>query len=450
VYVSPIEGEVEEFFHMLTQRDHYPPNEIQVYAGDFNAHVAEELEQHITIQERSNIPVRVGGCHRRHLPSPPDAAPITRARVSSQQRGRLLLRMQNTTSFLILNGRFESPDDPIPYTLQRQDEATTNDYNLIAKQFFSKVKTCYVISRPSRTLRSQPGPPTDHNPIVLHLSLLSKSGTPAPSATAVLPELPPRTQFHSSKLKDPVTRKKFSEALKDQSTKAQPAFRAPKISLQQGTINPTQYAKNVNTIIVSALQVTAHENLGTTAFRCKNAQKEHVAQRGHTDNGSYSCTDKRIKEKQTSTQTLRNKVRQARKESAPSNVIADLGKSHAKEKHELWKLQHQARQKTVTDAIESSVPNAGQQKSPTHSMWDLLLRYKTDHVQSNLPTQTHDNSSPDARIWKLGPLIIIDLPFGFPINNIISTRPTYSRPSGVAPVQVCPRTPSLETCTVPL
>jgi len=102
VYVSPSEGEVKKFFHMLTQQDHYPPNEIHVYAGDFNAHVAEELEQHITIQERSTIPLRVGDCHRRHLPSSPDAAPITRARLSSQQRGRLLLRLLNTTSFLIL------------------------------------------------------------------------------------------------------------------------------------------------------------------------------------------------------------------------------------------------------------------------------------------------------------------------------------------------------------
>ena len=117
--------------------------------------------------------------------------------------------MPNTTSFLILNGRFETPDDPIPYTLQRQDEATINNYNLIAKQHFSKAKTCYVIPRPSRALRSQPGPPTDHNPVVLHFSLSSKSGNQAPSATVVLPELPTRTQFHSSKLKDPVMRKKI-------------------------------------------------------------------------------------------------------------------------------------------------------------------------------------------------------------------------------------------------
>jgi len=100
--------------------------------------------------------------HQPQLPSQTHASP---------QRGRLLLRMLNTTSFLILNCRFEGADDPIPFTLQRQDEATINDFNLVAKQHFPKVKTCYVIPRPSRSFRSKSGPPTDHNPIVLHLSL---------------------------------------------------------------------------------------------------------------------------------------------------------------------------------------------------------------------------------------------------------------------------------------
>jgi len=119
------------FFYTLTQQDHYPPHKIHVYAGDFNAHIAEELEQYITLQERSTIPSRVGDCRRQHIPSPPDAAAITHAGISSQQRGRLLLRTLITTS-LILSGRFETADEPIPYTLQRQDEATINDYNLIA------------------------------------------------------------------------------------------------------------------------------------------------------------------------------------------------------------------------------------------------------------------------------------------------------------------------------
>ena len=385
MYVSPSEGEVEKFFHKLTQQDQYPPNKIHVYTGDFNAHVAEELEQHITIQERSTIPVRAGDCHRRHLPSPPEAAPITRARVSSQQRGRLLLRMLNTTSFLISNGRFETPDDPIFYKLQCQDEATINDHNLIAKQHFSKVKTCYMIPRPSRTHRSQPSPPTDHNPIVLHLSLLSKSAAQAPIATAILPELSPRTQFHSSKLMDPATREKFSDALGDQSTKANLQ------SVHCRSVSNKESSTPLSTLTTSTPLLCLLCKSQHTRSNSKNAQKEHVAQRGHVDNGSYSSTDKHIKAKQTSTQTLKHKLRQAREESAPPNVIADLGKSHAKGKHELRKLQHQARQKTVTDANESSVPTANQQKSQTYSVWDMLRRYKTDHVQSNLPTQTHDN-----------------------------------------------------------
>jgi len=239
VYVSPSEGEIEEFFHNLTQQNHYPVDDIYIYAGDFNAHVADETETHITMQEQHTIPSRVGDCHKRHMPSPPAAAPNTSTRISSPQRGRLLLRVLNTTSFLILNSRFEGVDDPIPYTLQRQDEATINDYNLIAKQYFSKVKTCYVIPRPSRSLRSKSGPPTDHNPIVLHLSLLAKSTAQCTANIPIAQELPPRTQFHSSKLKDPAVREKFSRALKDQADKAEQAIQTLKNSLQQGSINTT-------------------------------------------------------------------------------------------------------------------------------------------------------------------------------------------------------------------
>jgi len=173
------------------------------------------------MQERHTIPSRVGNCHKRRMTSPPAAAPITSTCISSTQRGRLILRMLNTTSFLILNGRFEGDDDPIPYTLQRQDESTINDDNLIAKQHFSKVKTCYVIPRPSRSLRSKSEPPTDHHPIVLQLSLLAKSAAQSTANSPKAQELPPRTQFHSSKLKDPAVREKFSHALEDQADKAE-------------------------------------------------------------------------------------------------------------------------------------------------------------------------------------------------------------------------------------
>ena len=184
--------------------------------------------------------------------------------------------MLNTTSFLIVNGRIETVDDPIPYTLQRQDENTIFDYNLIAKQHLSKVKSCYVIPRPSRTLRSNSGPPTDHNPIVLHLSLPVKPDAPVVRTNANTPELPPRTQFHSSKLKDPAVRKLFSDALEDQAAKSECAIKTLRTSLEQGIISPTQYSENANTIIVSALQATAERILGKTEFRGKCAQTEHM------------------------------------------------------------------------------------------------------------------------------------------------------------------------------
>jgi len=157
---------------------------------------------------------------------------------------------------------------------------------------------------------------------------------------------------------------------------------------------------------VSALQVTAQKIIGTMEFRGKKAQTEHLTQRRQQDNGHYSSADKHIAAKQTLTQTLRNKFVQAREEGAPAHVIADLGKSHAKEKHELLKLQHQMRQKIVTDAVASSASVRNHQRTSSHSMWDLLRRYKSDHVQSNLPARTHDNASPDPRIWKLSPLTL--------------------------------------------
>jgi len=160
LYVSPSEGEVqvEEFFHTLTQQDHYPAHEMAQF---FIAHVAEELEHHITLEERATILFRVGDCYWQHtLPTWSAAAAITIARISSQQRGRLLLWTLNTMSFLILNWRFETIDGPIPDTLQLQDEATINDYNLIAKQYFSRVKSetmlCDPITLTNNQLKTRP------------------------------------------------------------------------------------------------------------------------------------------------------------------------------------------------------------------------------------------------------------------------------------------------------
>ena len=93
-----------------------------------------------------------------------------------------------------------------------------------------------MIPRPSRTLRSNSGPPTDYNSIVLHLPLPAKPNTPVLRNNATPLELPPRTQFYSSKLKDPAVRKLFSDALEDQARKAESAIQTLKAGFEQGSI----------------------------------------------------------------------------------------------------------------------------------------------------------------------------------------------------------------------
>jgi len=85
----------------------------------------------------------------------------------------------------------------------------------------------------------------------------------------------------------------------------------------------TQYAKKANAIILSALQVTAQKIIGTTEFRGKKAQTEHLTQRRQQENTQYSSADKHIAAKQPLTQTLRDKLIQSREEGAPAHVIAD-------------------------------------------------------------------------------------------------------------------------------
>jgi len=51
----------------------------------------------------------------------------------------------------------------------------------------------------------------------------------------------------------------FLDALEDQAAKSESAFKTLRTSLEQGSISPTQYAENANTIIVSALQATAEK-----------------------------------------------------------------------------------------------------------------------------------------------------------------------------------------------
>jgi len=246
-------------------------------------------------------------------------------------------------------------------------------------------------------LRSKGESHTDHNPIVLHLLLLAKSTTQGTGSTPIHQERPPRTQFYSSKLKHATNRKKISDALDDQASKAEQAIQSLQTSLQprEYQCDSVRRESQRNHCVRPA---TAQKIIEATEFRGKKAQTEHLTQRRQQDDGNYSSADKHIAAKQALIQTLRNKLVQSRQEGAPAHVIPNLSKSHARYKHELLKSQHQMRQKIVTGAVALSISVPNHRRTSPHSMWDLLRRYKTDHVQSNLPVRTHDNVSPDHRI----------------------------------------------------
>jgi hypothetical protein len=223
VYVSPSKGDtIEIFFDSLSQNHSHPVEEVHIYAGDMNAHIAQEVENHLSawpVTWSAPIPLRVGDVE--HSPSPAHMDPISTSRPSSSQRGRLLLRFLNNTQHVVLNGRYQSPTDPIPYTLQGNDEKTINDYNTISINHVSKVKRCTVNLRNTRNTRSGQKIPSDHNPILLELTLPTRNAQSqdAPSPTDHS-SLPPRLLFRSSRLKGNTNHLKlFTEALEARSHK---------------------------------------------------------------------------------------------------------------------------------------------------------------------------------------------------------------------------------------
>ena len=169
MYMSPSEGMAEEFFQTLAKQNNLPPNESRIYAGDNNSHVGEEIEAHLSSQEISKLPERVGD--DKHPPEPPQIPFLDSDRPSSKQRGRVFLKMLEKTHHIMLNGRFEPKNLHTPYTWQQNEKASMIDYHTISKELFHLVKSCTVIPRSSRKSQSTPKPPTDHNSILLHVAM---------------------------------------------------------------------------------------------------------------------------------------------------------------------------------------------------------------------------------------------------------------------------------------
>ena len=164
VYIFPDENQLQEFFDTLIAHSNQPPHEPHIYAGDFNAYTAEELENHITPQDLRTLLRRSGDINPAHSPAPP----LTSATVpAADYRGRLLLNMTNSLELIITNGRFPVPPPTLrPYTFFRKPNThSVLDYNLIAKHHVPLIQKCEVLRD------SLPACVTDHMPIHLHLDL---------------------------------------------------------------------------------------------------------------------------------------------------------------------------------------------------------------------------------------------------------------------------------------
>jgi len=202
VYIFPNEGNLEEFSDTLTAHSNHPCHEPHIYAGDFNAYTAAEIESHITPLDSHALFHRVGDTNPAHSP----ASPLTTATAPAADfRGRLLLNMLISIEFIITNGRFPSPSpNHRPYTFfQKPNTYSILDYNLIAKRHAPFIRTCQVL------LNVLPASVTDHMHIPLHLDLHTSSNPvpPIPPHTS-----PARTLYHSKRLKDPQTKDAFTSA----------------------------------------------------------------------------------------------------------------------------------------------------------------------------------------------------------------------------------------------
>ena len=314
------------------------------------------------------------------------------------------MRFLNNTQHVVLNGRYQSPTDPIPYTLQRNDEKTINDYNTISINHFSKVKRCTVNPRNTRNTRSGQKIPSDHNPILLELTLPTQN---AQSQEALSPtdqsSLPPRLLFHSSRLKGNTNHLKlFTEALEARSHKITKDIKTLKTKVQQKQIDIATFADEANTLIISALQHAAEKTLGRVSPPTTNQNKDEEEQEEQDEKDKqlthYSSAHPEVKHLQTQAQHAKWDLRKAREEKAPLIDIKFLADSYVDKKNAMLKKQQELKQASLTQRV-SQEPAAEVSSNPSNlkRMWDYLRSYKTDHAKSSLPTQLYSNASKDLK-----------------------------------------------------
>ena len=240
-------------------------------------------------------------------------------RPSSKQRSRVFLRMLEKTHHIILNGRFEPKNSPTPYTWQQNEKASINDYNTISKEHFHLVKSCTVIPRSPHKSRSTPKPPTDHNPILLHVAMPTVDDSQVAPNQPEYIQRPPRIQYHTARLKDNKVLQKFKALMEEKSDEGAERLKTLKVDLTQGKIDADKYADSANTIQVSIIQHAAHTTLGQIDSRDRHARDERLDIQPDPEEATkitkYSSSDPIIKDAQSRLQAARDALQTAKESS---------------------------------------------------------------------------------------------------------------------------------------
>jgi len=217
---------------------------------------------------------------------------------------------------------------------------------------------------------------------------------------------PPRTQYHSARLKYNNVLQKMKTIMEGKSEEGAERLKALKSDLTQGKIDADQYADSANTILVSIIQHAVQTTPGQIDSQDRLARDDGPDRQPDSEEAlkttKYFSNDSEIKNAQSRLQAARGDLQMAKESSASPNTI----KGHVDEvrdaNNHMKRTKHLQRQHFATTEVTGQ---AQQIPSDKRSMWDLLRAYKIDHTKSALPEQSNDNLCKDEQIWTLGPLI---------------------------------------------
>lgn len=240
--------------------------------------------------------------------------------------------------------------------------------------------------------------PTDHNPILTSLSL-PQSAFPPDEVSDLGDKRPPRTQFHSSRLKDSVTLDSFRNSLESKSQKLLSVLRILRQDAERGGITAQEYADEAQSLITQALHEVGDEILQRVPPTTSN--RSHIGQPTPRDQviTHHSSSNGTIRNLQRQSQTALNALRSAKCTGAPPADIARLAAAHLTLKNQVIRGKHHIRQSQL---VHDSILSSDIRDSQPRNIWKLLRKYKMGNTKSTLPTKILDNASGDPRKWLPG------------------------------------------------